>query len=210
MANPFLTISSLEHMGVEDPVGGRFEIYHLCYYFPKRLGDLHLEADTVRILELKNDAAIGVSHYARKVQTALGRALNGARLIAVPSSKMGSAPARYALRAMFGMLPGIEDMSDCLIRHTAIKSSHRRYASERADVAEHVASMRAEQCARIRYQHLLLVDDVVTSGSTMQAARHCLLQAGAHSVTCLALARTMKHDPRPPRSSSPSNRVLLG
>ena len=57
MASPFLTISSLEHVGVEDPVGGRFEIYHLCYYFPKRLGDRHLQADTVRILELKIDAA---------------------------------------------------------------------------------------------------------------------------------------------------------
>ena len=43
---------------------------------------------------------------------------------------------------------------------------------------------------RIRDQHLLLVDDVSTTGATLRAAANALRQGGARQVSALVLART--------------------
>ena len=40
-------------------------------------------------------------------------------------------------------------------------------------------------------EHLLLVDDVVTTGATLNSATHALYQAGAGLVTCMAVASTV-------------------
>lgn len=44
--------------------------------------------------------------------------------------------------------------------------------------------------ARVAGQACLLIDDIVTTGATLQAASEALLQAGASSVAALAVART--------------------
>lgn len=42
----------------------------------------------------------------------------------------------------------------------------------------------------VRGVHVVVVDDVVTTGATLDAARDALLQAGAAGVECVAVART--------------------
>lgn len=42
--------------------------------------------------------------------------------------------------------------------------------------------------------HILLIDDVVTTGATMEAAARAVLAAGALEVSCLALARQIARD----------------
>lgn len=42
--------------------------------------------------------------------------------------------------------------------------------------------------------HVLLIDDVVTTGATMEAAARAVLAAGALEVSCLALTRQLTRD----------------
>jgi ComF family protein len=44
---------------------------------------------------------------------------------------------------------------------------------------------------RVERRHVLLVDDVYTTGATVEEASRCLMRAGALSVEVLTLARTM-------------------
>lgn len=44
--------------------------------------------------------------------------------------------------------------------------------------------------------HIVVVDDVVTTGTTMRCAREALLHAGARQVTCVAIAGALRHSPR--------------
>lgn len=44
--------------------------------------------------------------------------------------------------------------------------------------------------------HLLLIDDLITTGHTLDAACGCLLSGGAKSVVCACLARTPEDSPR--------------
>jgi ComF family protein len=50
-----------------------------------------------------------------------------------------------------------------------------------------------QHVARLRKTHVLLVDDVSTTGTTLNAAAQALLQAGAGRVSALVLARTSAH-----------------
>jgi predicted amidophosphoribosyltransferase len=58
--------------------------------------------------------------------------------------------------------------------------------------------------------HVLLVDDVVTTGATMVAARESLLAAGIAQVTCVAAAATpsARHTPGPGQSSPAQPRTV--
>ncbi|MSV96437.1 MAG: hypothetical protein F2857_04140 [Actinobacteria bacterium] len=44
--------------------------------------------------------------------------------------------------------------------------------------------------------HVMLVDDVVTTGTTLRCAASALRGAGAGEVTCVAIASALRHDLR--------------
>ena len=44
--------------------------------------------------------------------------------------------------------------------------------------------------------HVMVVDDVVTTGTTLRCAANALRKAGAHQVTCVAVASALRHDLR--------------
>lgn len=52
-------------------------------------------------------------------------------------------------------------------------------------------SLRLKQAERVGQHHVVVIDDIVTTGATLVSAKVLLEDAGASSVTCLALARAI-------------------
>ena len=74
------------------------------------------------------------------------------------------------------------------LRHTARQSSLKR--SERLLNLAGALAVSPLRAASLRGQHVLLVDDVMTSGASLNTAAQVLKQAGVQSVKALVFART--------------------
>jgi len=73
-------------------------------------------------------------------------------------------------------------------RHTPIQSHLSR--AQRLRNLRHAFALAPHTLQRLTGQRVVLVDDVITTGATMQAAATVVRQAGVRNVTALALART--------------------
>lgn len=78
-------------------------------------------------------------------------------------------------------------IADMLQRNVYTASQTRKGKDERWDNVKEVFSLKAG-AELPPSEHLLLVDDVVTTGSTAEACASILLKAGAHKVSFLAIA----------------------
>jgi ComF family protein len=96
------------------------------------------------------------------------------------------------LSAALARVVGRQHCPDLLIRTRATPSQdHRsregRFSNQQGAIAPH--PRRAE---RIMGRHILLVDDVMTSGATMAACAEACFQAGADAVDVVVLARVSR------------------
>ncbi len=94
-------------------------------------------------------------------------------------------------RALRRLLPGkIEAVPDLLLRRPQTAVQHELERAQRfANMAQAYAVVPARQ-SRLHQRHVLLVDDVMTTGATLEAAAAVLRQAGAARVSALVFART--------------------
>lgn len=83
---------------------------------------------------------------------------------------------------------------DVLRRRRATASLGERSATERAETVRDAFAVRPSRAGLIGGRHVLLVDDVMTSGATANACAETLLAAGASGVDVLVAARVP--DPR--------------
>ena len=88
---------------------------------------------------------------------------------------------QIARRRNLPLLPLLEKVKDNPTQNTL------RTESERADNVRGAFAVSNPDAAA--GQHILLVDDVVTSGATLREASRTLLRAGAASVDCVVFAR---------------------
>lgn len=84
------------------------------------------------------------------------------------------------------------------LRHTLAQSGLPRHQRELN--LTHAIACNPRHTKRIRGQRVLLVDDVMTTGSTLQVCTQALLNAGAQAVNVLVLARAAGH--QAPQSGS--------
>ncbi|MEK7606355.1 MAG: phosphoribosyltransferase family protein [Patescibacteria group bacterium] len=76
--------------------------------------------------------------------------------------------------------------------HVLVRTRHTEKQALRLGKAEREANVR--NCFKVAYpehtsgKRILLIDDVITTGATMREARRVLLEAGAFSVNCVAIA----------------------
>jgi ComF family protein len=121
------------------------------------------------------DMLVPVPLHRRKL---FQRRYNQAALLARKLSALSGAPANYtALRRIRGT-PSQVGLPE-----------HER----RANVAEAFA-VPLREAEALRGRTVLLVDDVITTGSTLNACARALLDAGAANVDCLAIAMVASDD----------------
>lgn len=72
------------------------------------------------------------------------------------------------------------------VKHTKAQSSLHEAAARRANA---MGVYRAPWPERVQGKRILLVDDVVTTGSTISECARTLLMAGAEDIVCVTLAR---------------------
>jgi ComF family protein len=89
-------------------------------------------------------------------------------------------------------LSGQPVIPELLVRHKATPMLGGLGAKERASAMRGVFKVPVEARPNVRDAHILLIDDVYTSGATANAAALALKRAGAARVTLLCWARVIK------------------
>jgi ComF family protein len=93
-----------------------------------------------------------------------------------------------------GLAPAVPARADALVRLTEVPDQHSLSREQRLRNLNGVFAAHPERLACIRAAHVLLVDDVTTTGATLHAAAQALRQAGAACVSALVFARTPPPD----------------
>jgi hypothetical protein len=136
------------------------------------------------ILDLKEGKPHAIAYFVKLLDLALG---SGFSIASVPSDD----PAKQAgigklVQALTGK-KGRTDASGCLVRHTLI--AKLATGGDRS-VDVHLKSIRIANPALIRGRHVMVLDDVKTSGGSLTACRDIVQNAGALSVVRVAVGET--------------------
>ncbi|MGE0418272.1 MAG: ComF family protein [Acetobacteraceae bacterium] len=207
-AMTFLTDPVCRRCGVPFDSEGQAGFDHLCaacLESPPQFGEARAALsydDGARrlILPFKHGdrlelASVLATHMARAGAAILARA---EVLVPVPLHRLRLFKRRYNQAALLaraiGSASGVAVAPDALRRIRATPSLDHRGAAERAAAVAGAFVVRPSRVAAIRGRAVVLIDDVVTSGATANAATLALLAAGARSVDVLAAARVP--DPR--------------
>lgn len=81
-------------------------------------------------------------------------------------------------------------LSDALVRLGEVPDQHSLTREQRMSNLQGVFAAHPLRTAQLAGTHVLLVDDVTTTGATLHSAAQALLQAGARQVSALVFART--------------------
>ena len=147
---------------------------------------------TRHILDLKKVALPGaIDYFVERLDEILAE---GFPICMIPSSD----PSKDTpgLRQVIGRLAQNNqiDGSSLLTRHELIPASQSAsyYKTDRENIHMHLESMKVAGSSLIRSRPVLLLDDIVTTGTSFMACRKLLLDAGASEAICLALGKTRR------------------
>ena len=95
--------------------------------------------------------------------------------------------AKYAAKEL-----GLPVWTDVLMKVKETPSMRLSTGEERRNLMQGVFSVDQNTCAKLRGADILLVDDVLTTGSTADACAHALKDAGAKTVSVLCFASSAR------------------
>lgn len=153
------------------------------------------------VLMLKHaDRTDLVRPLARWLERAAGPLLAEADLLVpVPLHRSRLAMRRFNQAALLAQALGaaahVPVAVDLLRRVRATPSQGHLSAAQRRRNVRGAFVVRPHDAARIAGARILLVDDVMTTGATLDACTLALTKAGAAAVDALAVARVMRADP---------------
>lgn len=83
----------------------------------------------------------------------------------------------------------IPNNKHCVLRHKATRAQSELTAKQRQSNLRHAFTV----SNKITQKHIALVDDVMTTGSTLNALATCLKRQGVERVDCYVIARASLH-----------------
>lgn len=93
------------------------------------------------------------------------------------------------LAEVLGPLWGVPVWTDAVVRIRNTQSQVQLTPSERAGNVSQAFAVPPHWRARLRGQHVVLVDDVITTAATVNAAVDALLDGGARIISCVTFGR---------------------
>ena len=87
---------------------------------------------------------------------------------------------------------GLDHCPDLLIRRRATPSQEGRDRVGRFANLDGALALHPRRAGRVKGRHVLLIDDVMTSGATLAAAAEAAVAGGARAVSVLVMARVVK------------------
>ena len=138
-----------------------------------------------RILDFKEGQAVAINHFTALILPLLA---GDFAVCVVPShDPQKKAGPLYTLAARLCNGQGRIDLAGTLVRHTKIPKLATG-GDRSKDV--HLKSVKVADAKPIARKRILLLDDVMTTGGSLQACTELLTTAGASRVWCLALGKT--------------------
>ena len=150
------------------------------------------------VLHLKHaDALAGVPVMARWLQRAGAEQLRQADfLVPVPLHWTRLFKRRYnqsaELARALGRLSNVKALPDALARTRRTPSQGGLSRQQRKANVRDAFAVKDRYRERINGANIVLIDDVITTGATLEACGDALLDAGAAQVTAVALARVAR------------------
>jgi ComF family protein len=158
------------------------------------------EASRRLVLRFKHaDRTDATPAFGRWMARAGAELLADADLIApVPLHRWRLLLRRYNQAALLAHALGHETgrtvVPDLLVRRRWTPSQGRKNRAQRFDNVSGAFRLRASRRELVRGRRVLLVDDVLTTGATVEACARALKRAGASAVDVLTLARVVRSD----------------
>lgn len=162
-------------------------ILFIYKYHPYRGGDNPDFDDTSStILDLKDEKRYAIKRFAKEIR----RLVEDGIAISIvpphdpedPDSGIGKVATRVAKTV------GRMDATECLARTDFVPPQSTGTRRSRTD---HLDSLEVTSRSVIHNEEVLLLDDVTTTGTSMEVGKDLLEKAGAASVQCLAIAKTI-------------------
>lgn len=165
---------------------------HAEYYFAKESLIQHL----IHQLKYKGNTAIG-EYLGQLLATSLlksNRFNNIDALIPLPlfpdkERKRGYNQAAVICNGMSEIM-NVPVLNNVLIRQRFTETQTKKHRAERWENVESSFAVKNESL--IKGKHLLLIDDVITTGATLEASGQCLLKTGEVKLSIAALTAAVK------------------
>jgi hypoxanthine phosphoribosyltransferase len=174
----YLNLPEIFYLGVYQPSTGECE------------GDFDFTEYTSIILDLKNCKSLVIEDFADCISSNLQGDFDG--IVVVPPHQNGkdNSGIRILAQKVVDKMKLI-DATSCLIRH---KTINRLSTGGNRSPETHLQSIKVVNQEVIKGKNLLLLDDVSTTGNSLNACQKLLESAGAKSVKCLVLGKTTRYE----------------
>lgn len=150
------------------------------------------------VLKLKHADRIDLARPAGDWMVRAGQHIlhPGMLVVPIPLHWLRMVKRRYnqaaLLSARVAKLAGLEHCPDLLQRRRPTGSQEGRTREGRHANMRDALALHPRRGARVEGRHVLLVDDVMTSGATMTSAAEACLAGGATGISILVMARVAK------------------